>query len=81
MFTDSFDIVYGWYDNKNNKVPKGAKIISIKDVPKNRNVQCVEFEFDTAEHYKEFVESYYDESLDSVHEWGGCKYNSKDLGL
>ena len=81
MFTDSFDVVYGWYDDKNNEAPEGAKIISIKDVPENGNVQNVEFEFDTAEHYKNFVESHYEESLDSVHEWGGCKYSSKDLGL
>ena len=37
--------------------------------------------YDESVYYKNFVESHYEESLDSVHEWGGCKYSSKDLGL
>ena len=40
MFTDSFDVVYGWYDDKNNEAPEGAKIISKRRTRKQKCSMC-----------------------------------------
>ena len=81
MLRDSFDFIRDWFKDNPDDFIEGVKIISINDVPENGNVQSVELEFDSAEHYKKFVEEFYDEDLDSVHDWGGCKYGTKDLKL